>query len=213
MTSTRYWAVSSTIDAMRQIGDLMDRVPPAYVVEVAKMDSAAASAFHANNFADPVTGLKKPLPSELISRPQKLIIRDLAFSQDYVNQGGIFVSARLRKIFDLPPDTVQYIKPDTSGSTENVVAMDYRWMGVLVTRDAIDLDRSERVELPGLPGSHGPALKRVVFREDFEADVPLFQVAHDQRLYATDAFAEQVLSAGAIGIEFYDPWSSSRKME
>lgn len=207
MGSVRFWSVGNTLGAMREINALMDRNPPAYVVESPIVDQAGTTTFYAGNDPDPVTGLKEPFPEGLINRPQRLIVQEDAFDQDYVFQGGVFVSKRLREIFNLDPRTVQYIRPDTSGSSANVEAKDYMLMSVLAFRNAIDVERSAPFQLPSIPGpSPVRVMKDVMFREGFESDVPLFYDPNDQRLFATDAFAESVLRAGATGIAFYDYW-------
>jgi hypothetical protein len=187
----------------------MDHVPAAFSVTPAAGDLDGMIAFEAENVPDPVSGLKKPLPQGFVYHPIRLAISDESFDIDYVEQSGPFCSSITRELFDLPAGTVQYFPVDTSGSSAPVREKDFKLIRVLAYRSAIDLDRSElwRVSFDerGLPAPERIiAVKSVVFKEDFESDVPLFHDPHDQRLFATDEFAERVLEAGIKGISFID---------
>lgn len=205
----RFWLTAPSLTAMAAVCELMDRMPPDFEIRPGRLPSAELIEFAAQNTIDPRTGLKKPFPERLLVPPPQLLIRDETFAQEFVAQGGPFCSAWLRELFDLDPSTVQYLPVDCSACPPAVRSKDYMFIHVLAYRSVIDLEKSKpwRVNLDesGRPGPERIiAVEEIVFKDRCESDVPLFRDPHDQRWFATDAFAEKVLRAGIEDIAFID---------
>jgi hypothetical protein len=150
-----------------------------------------------------------PIPTEVLGNPVRLIITDDTFNQDYIAQAGPFCSKRLRDIFDLEPTTVQYIPIDDTACSQIVRNQNYMLMRLLARESVIDLARSDTLLVPfddeGRPAEPRVVfVKSVVFREGAKSRFPLFADPNDQKIYATDEFAEKVLRARIGDVCFQD---------
>ncbi|MEM9628383.1 MAG: DUF1629 domain-containing protein [Pseudomonadota bacterium] len=148
----------------------------------------------------------------------KLTILEESFYPDFFVRSAWFASARLREVMDLPDHVAQYLPVDSTACHEKAREQDYMVMDPFAVQNAIDTERSE-IRYGDYPEHDGTITKQVmnvknfVWRENFVSEVPIFRDPHDNRFFATDAFAEKVLRAGITDMWFRDITSERAQTE
>jgi hypothetical protein len=216
-----FWLIGSSSEVSAQTLALLDRKPPALVVEDARTASPHALLERLQRRmqqpASDLAGTSQPVDSASY-RPKILTITDATFAPDFFVHGAWFVSARLRRAIGSADGCVQYLAVDATACHAAARQQDYRVMHPFAVRDVIDPDRSEVVyrTVPAADGSRGRQVShvaRVVWRREAAVDVPIFRDPRDQRFFATDALAERLLRAGITGMAFQDITSERAQSE
>jgi hypothetical protein len=157
----------------------------------------------------------------------KLVVTDKKFQSNFFHMGLYYISTKLRKVIDLPSDTVRYLDIDTTACPKEVQAMDYEVMNLLCAGNPRYMEKpsdyaskvpketlehfGKWLDLPQKDGSvkrewllSGPhALPIIIgFKEDFTPPAPLF--LSEGGLIASDELAERVLRSGITDVAFYD---------
>lgn len=139
----------------------------------------------------------------------RLRLTEKNFGLDYFRLDSFrLVSKRLRTAMDIRPDCVQYFDVDSTGSSENVIAADYKIMNVPISEHLSDPAKSVfntysigagQPQMPSTPSS-------VHFLEDRS---PSSEIFHDHfflgHVFCSHDFAIKTLKAKCSGIRFYDP--------
>jgi hypothetical protein len=152
-----------------------------------------------------------PLPQDFL-RP-RLGLPPQDFAPDYFSFGGYyFCSRRFRDALAQSEEVVQYCAIELTGVGEEVRAQDYRWLRVLATQPAMDIERSEceARELTNILTGKTFISVRFIDRFAWHPGLVLrsevVRIAESTTyILATDALAERVLRAGCTGVEFHHP--------
>jgi hypothetical protein len=136
--------------------------------------------------------------------PAKLTIGDPAFTYDFFEQQGVYVSEKFRDMLKIPENSVEYVSLDDSQCPSELREKKYMIMRVIAFRDVIDIPKSQGFsDVPPFINPrdmpHNPL--RFVFK-NIEIDVPLFFDFRFPRTLSTDAFAEEALRSGLTGFKF-----------
>jgi hypothetical protein len=208
MAPPPYWLVGAALEVLARAAELIDRRPPALVVDRSGQARRRAAAALEQQRRPEVAGVPGPIdPARW--QPIELTITEPSFCPDFLHEQAWFVSARLREVLALDEAVAQYLPVDDRRSHPAARAQDYRLLHVHAVRDAIDPARAKLMtldypELDGRVSRQVVGVETIVWRADFVADVPLFRDPRDQRVFATDALAERVLRAGIADMAFQD---------
>ena len=214
----RLWPMLPSVASMQQVDKLQRRRPPRFALVNGDAIHAAENAVRERTPAlscqdqDEHCFAASPTPHLVITHGQ--------FAPDYLWPGIHLASARLRAAFDLGPAAIEYRDVDTSGSTAQVQAADYKVFRVVQQADPVDLRRTHGHEpdrdahgdptvawMTSITGPHAPP-RPTVWRDGFVPPAPLFRDRHG-RFIATDALADRVMRAGISDVTFQDVTSEA----
>lgn len=206
MANPPFWVMANSLSTLEEISRLLERNPPEFECSPMILKQGAWI-----NFLEGNTHRKKsePLPLFEIEKLVDLKISGIDLDVDYIEQGGPFCSRKLRDIFSLDDETVQYIPVNYDNSSDNIRDKDYKIINVLARRNVIDITSSEviSVDFDHLGNPSSPriiAVRKVVFDADATSDVPMFRDPNDQRIFVTDDFRKKVERYGIGSVEFID---------
>jgi hypothetical protein len=217
MSQKQYWLIGQSSEGMERLHELEDRIPPAVIVKYDREASHRESQDRWDRRIANIAGVLGPKdPAQWV--PMTLTILEESFCPEFFVRSAWFVSARLREVMDLPDHVAQYLPVDSSGCHEKAREQNYMVMDPFAVQNAIDTERSV-IDYGDYPEDDGTITKQVlgvknfVWRECFVSEVPIFRDPHDNRFFATDAFAEKVLRAGITDMKFQDVTSERAKKE
>lgn len=217
MSQQQYWLIGQSSEGLKHLNELEDRVPPAVIAKYDREAAHRESQDRWNRRIANIAGVLGPKdPTHWV--PMTLTILEESFSPDFFVRSAWFVSARLREVMDLPDHVAQYLPVDSSGCHEKAREQNYMIMDTFAVQNAIDAERSvikyrDYREQDGTITKQVSHVREIVWREGFVSEAPVFRDPHDNRFFATDAFAEKVMRAGITDMKFQDVTSERAKKE
>lgn len=188
--------------------------PPAFALENMEALSDWGTHLLAGSLSIPEEAEFVPEPPP---EPLKLRLTEPGIAPNLIDMGFRLVSSKARDAMQAD-EYLSWYPVDTSASSPEVQAQDYRLMHVNRSIAAVDVTRSAGriVDRPaefGLPArqiwdpaSSGPHQSPAAFhwRENLDPIAPIFSERLTQMLLVTDAFAERIIDAGINDIVFID---------
>lgn len=221
---TKLWMMTFDLavgDTLLELQSSAD--PPTFALENFEALADWSTQVLADSLAAPLGSEYVPAPPP---EPLKLRLAEPGIAPNLIDMGFRLVSAKARAAMQAD-EFLSWFPIDTSASSPEAQAQDYKLMHVKRSAVAVDAERSSGriVDRPaefGLPARQvwdpvqsGPGHPPSAFhwREDIEPPAPIFCERLTQMLLVTDDLARRIIEAGIEDIAFVDQENDGSRAE
>jgi len=212
---TKLWMMTFDLaigDTLLELQGVAD--PPTFALENFEKLADWSTQVLAESLEAPVGAEYVPEPPP---EPLKLRLTEPGIAPNFIDMGFRLVSAKLRETMQADA-YLHWFPVDSSASSPEAQAQDYKMMHVKRSSVAVDVDRSDgrivdrpaefglpprQVWDPGQSGPHHPP-GAFYWRDNLDLPAPIFCERLTQMLLVTDDLARRIVETGIEGIAFVD---------